>query len=37
MERSETMTKQIMDILTAAIAIAVGLPRDWPRRPHQDF
>jgi len=31
------MTKQIIDILMAAIAIAVGLPRDWPRRPHRDI
>jgi len=31
------MTKQIIDILMAAIAIAVGLPRDWPVRPPRDI
>ena len=31
------MTKQIIDILMAALAIAVGLPRDWPRKPYKDY
>lgn len=31
------MTKQIIEILMAAIAIAAGLPRGWPYRPHQDM
>lgn len=31
------MIKQILDILMAAIAVAAGLPRDWPRRSHRDL
>ena len=31
------MTKQIVEILMAAIAIAVGLPRDWPNKPRRDW
>jgi hypothetical protein len=35
MERSKPMTKQIIEILMAAIAIATGMPRGWPHQPHQ--
>lgn len=31
------MTKQIIEILIAAIAIATGLPRGWPYQPHQPY
>lgn len=32
------MRKQILEVLIAAIAIAVGLPRNWqPDRPHRDL
>lgn len=31
------MTRQIIDILMATIAIAVGLPRDGPGKPHRDI
>lgn len=29
------MTKEIIEVLMAAIAIATGLPRGWPYQPHQ--
>jgi hypothetical protein len=29
------MTKEIIEVLMAAIAIATGLPRGWPRQPQQ--
>jgi predicted nucleic acid-binding protein len=37
MERSKAMMKEIIDILIAALAIATGLPRDTPSRPHRDL
>ena len=37
MERSKAMIKEIIEILMAAIAIAVGLPRDTLNRPHRDL
>jgi hypothetical protein len=30
------MPKQVLDILLAAVAIAVGLPRAYPPRPRDD-
>jgi hypothetical protein len=37
MERSKPMTKQVVEILMAAIAIATGLPRGWPYQPHRPY
>ena len=31
------MTKEIIEVLMAAIAIATGLPRGWPCQPHQPY
>jgi hypothetical protein len=31
------MRREIIEILLAVIAIAMGMPRAWPRRPHQDW
>jgi hypothetical protein len=38
LERSKTMRKQILEVLLAAVAIAVGLPREWhPDPPRRDL
>jgi hypothetical protein len=38
LERSKAMTKQVLEVLMAALAIAVGLPRNWqPHQPRRDL
>lgn len=32
------MRKQVLEVLMAALAVAVGLPRDWqPHQPRKDL
>ena len=31
------MIKEVAEILMAAIAVACGLPRNWPRLPRHDM
>lgn len=31
------MIKQAIDIIMAAIAVAMGMPRNWPNHPDRDI